>query len=302
MKWTIVGLFALGVIAAVAAAVLVAKFSASGDSATDNPDQPIPDVPVVVATKPLEPMTIITPDAVTIATKKRSILPLGSFTDTSQVLSKVLKSNAQQGEILKETDFYTKGSPAELAAALKDGERCVNVALNDSMGLEALLYPGSLIDVMCSMHLRSQDENQSTEQPISMTLIEKCRVLAVGRETIVHQTDGAASSDEGAAQRAGRPTVALAVTTDQAEKLKLAMQEGSVSLSLRNPRDNSQVPVRVTGLASLSPLLGGHDAGKGGGDQVKVVGAGGNEHRVVILRGGTAEIRTFETPAMAAPR
>jgi len=285
------------VIAAVAAAVLVAKFSAGGDQGMDNPDQPMPDVPVVVATKSLDPMTIITPDAVTIATKKRNILPLGSFTDTSQVLSKVLKTKAQQGEILKESDFHTKGSPAELAAALQEGERCVNVALNDSMGLETLLYPGSLVDVMCSMHLRSTDENSSTDQPIAITLIEKVRVLAVGRETIVHQTDGAAAADEGAANRAGRPTVALAVQTDQAEKLKLAMQEGSVSLSLRNPRDDSAVPVRVTGMASLSPLLGGHESAS---DPVKVVGAGSQEHRVVIMRGGVAEIRTFEQPATQA--
>jgi pilus assembly protein CpaB len=293
MKWTIVGLFALGVIAAVAAAILVARFSAAGDTEIDSPDNPIPDVPVVVATKQLEPMTIITPDAVTIATKKRSILPQGSFTDTSQVLSKVLKFPAQQGKMLTEADFYNKGSPAELAAALKDGERCVNVALNDSMGLETLLYPGSLVDVMCSMHLRGTDED-NTEQPISITLIENVRVLAVGRETIVHQTDVPA---EDAQARAGRPTVALAVTTDQAEKLKLAMQEGSVSLSLRNPRDTVEVPVRVTGMASLSPLLGARASGD---DAVEVVGAKNTEHRVVILRGGQSEVRSFESTS--APR
>ena len=295
MKWTIVGLFALGVIAAVAAAILVARFSATGDAEVDSPDNPIPDVPVVVATKQLEPMTIITPDAVTIATKKRSILPQGSFTDTSQVLSKVLKFPAQQGKMLTESDFYTKGSPAELAAALKEGERCVNVALNDSMGIESLLYPGSLVDVMCSMHLRGTSDEDPSEQPISITLVENVRVLAVGRETIVHQSDGTA--EEGAA-RAGRPTVALAVTTDQAEKLKLAMQEGSVSLTLRNPRDTAEVPVRVTGMASLSPLLGARASGD---DAVEVVGAQSTEHRVVILRGGQSEVRSFEQ-ATSAPR
>lgn len=295
MKWTIVGLFALGVIAAVAAAILVARFSATGDAEVDSPDNPIPDVPVVVATKQLEPMTIITPDAVTIATKKRSILPQGSFTDTSQVLSKVLKFPAQQGKMLTESDFYTKGSPAELAAALKEGERCVNVALNDSMGIESLLYPGSLVDVMCSMHLRGTSDEDPSEQPISITLVENVRVLAVGRETIVHQSDGTA--EEGAA-RAGRPTVALAVTTDQAEKLKLAMQEGSVSLTLRNPRDTAEVPVRVTGMASLSPLLGARASGD---DAVEVVGAQSTEHRVVILRGGQSEVRSFEQ-STSAPR
>ena len=293
MKWTIVGLFALGVIAAVAAAVLVAKFS-TAEPEVDSPDNPIPDVPVVVATRALEPMTIITPDAVTIATKKRSILPAGSFTDTSQVLSKVLRFPVQQGNFLTENDFYTKGSPAELAAALKEGERCVNVALNDSMGIESLLYPGSLVDVMCSMHLQSTDDATTEDQPISITLIENVRVLAVGRETIVHQSQAQGGEDGQA--RAGRPTVALAVSTDQAEKLKLAMQEGSVSLTLRNPRDTAEVPLRVTGMASLSPLLGSRASGN---DSVEVVGASA-EHRVVILRGGQSEVRTFEQTS--APR
>jgi len=288
MKWTIVGLFGLGLVAAIAAAVLVARFSAN-DQAVDNPEGPVQEVPVVVATKPLESMTIITPDLVTIEMKKRTILPLGSFTDTSQVLSKVLKFDVPKEKILTEADFHTKGSPAELAAALKPGERCVNVALNDSMGIENLLYPGSLVDVMCSMNMPMRDGADQKDAPIAITLLEDVRVLAVGRDTIVNQA--VASGEEGQPARAGRPTVALAVDTAQAEKLKLAMQEGSVSLSLRNPLDDTQVPMRLTGMASLSPLLGG----AGNNDSaVKVSGVQDKQRKVLIMRGGATEVRTFE--------
>ncbi|HZM00183.1 MAG TPA: Flp pilus assembly protein CpaB [Planctomycetota bacterium] len=286
MKWTIVGLFGLGLVAAIAAAVLVAKFSAT-DQEIDSPDRPAADVPVVVATKPLESMTIITPDLVTIEMKKRNILPLGSFTDTSQVLSKVLKFDVPKEKILTADDFHTKGSPAELAAALEDGERCVNVALNDTMGIESLLYPGSLVDVLCAMNMDVGTES-GDEAPISMTLLENVRVLAIGRDTIVNQAPAGEEGQGGG--RAGRPTVALAVSTEQAEKLKLAMQEGSVSLTLRNPLDETKVPERLTGMASLSPLLGGGRSD----DSAAMAGVQDRQHKVLIMRGGATEVRTFE--------
>lgn len=299
MKWAIVGLFGLGVVAAIAAAVLVASLSSS-DAEVSTPDHPLPQIPVVVATKDLEPMTILTSEVVTTVQKDRNIPPVGSFTDPSQILSKVLKVGVKANQILKDSDFYVTGSSAELAAALKEGERCVNVALNDSMGIELLLYPGSLVDVMCSMNLRSTEGAETTDDPVAITLIEKVRVLAVGQDTIVHQSE--ASAEGGQPNRGARPTVALAVTTDQAEKLKLAMQEGSVSLSLRNPRDNTQVPVRLTGLPSMSPLLGGGSSTASGGDNtvVPVVGPGARDRKVIIMRGGTAEVRTFEQPLSQA--
>ena len=74
------------------------------------------------------------------------------------------------------------------------------------------------------------------------------------------------------------------------------MQEGSVSLSLRNPRDDSQVPVRLTGMPSLSPLLGGGSVN----GSVPVVGAQSRERKVLIMRGGAAEVRTFEQPMSQA--
>jgi pilus assembly protein CpaB len=290
MKWAIVGLFGLGVVAAIAAALLVVSLN-NPEAEVDSPDQPLPEVPVVVATKELDPMTIVTPELVTVVQKKRNVVPLGSFTDTSQVLSKVLKVKIQPNMILEADHFYSKGSPAELAAALKPGERAVNVALNDSMGIETLLYPGSLVDVMCSMNLRSTDGAEQKDDPIAITLCEKVRVLAVGQQTIVHQSPE--GEGDGGSGRGARPTVALAVTTEQAEKLKLAMQEGSVSLSLRNPLDSTLVPVRLTGLPSMSPLLGGP------AEQAQV-GPQARERRVLIMRGGTAEVRTFEQPLSQA--
>jgi pilus assembly protein CpaB len=281
MKWAIVGLFGLGVVAAIAAALLGVSLDAGGGGGgtdTENPDTPDPDVPVVVAASDLPAMTVLGPDAVTITMTKRKLAPVGSLPATIHAIGRVLRVDVKQGQVLSATDFHTQGSAAELAAALNEGERAVNVALSDSMGLEALLYPGSIVDVLVSMKLRSGEGGE--QEPMTLTLLEGVRVLGVGQQTIVHQTEG-----EERAGRGPRPTVSLAVTAEQAEKLKLAMQEGSVSLTLRNPSDTTEVPTRITGLHALSPLLGGTQ---------ETLRAQTRERKVLVLKGGAAEVRTFD--------
>jgi pilus assembly protein CpaB len=280
MKWAIVGLFGLGVVAAIAAALLVVSLDSGAGGVADgeNPDAPDPDVPVVVASSDLQAMTVLSPDSVTITMTKRKVAPVGSLPATIHAIGRVLKVDVKTGQVLTATDFHSQGSAAELAAALKEGERAVNVALSDSMGVEALLYPGSIVDVLVSMKLRAADGGE--QEPLTLTLLEGVRVLGVGMQTIVHQPEG-----EERAGRGPRPTVSLAVTAEQAEKLKLAMQEGSVSLTLRNPTDETAVPDRITGLPSLSPLLGGNQ------EQLR---AQTRERRVLVVKGGAAEVRTFD--------
>jgi pilus assembly protein CpaB len=279
MKWAIVGLFGLGVVAAIAAALLVVSLSEKGASSdAENPDAPDPEVPVVVAASDLKAMAVLGPDSVGIKLTRRKLAPATALSDPIYAIGRVLKVDVTQTEVLTAAHFHSQGSPAELAAALKPGERAVNVALSDSMGLEALLYPGSIVDVLVSMKLRTADSGE--QEPITLTLLEAIRVLGVGAQTIVHQSEG-----DDRAGRGPRPTVSLAVTSEQAEKLKLAMQEGSVSLTLRNPTDNSMVSTRITGMPSLSPLLGGNE---------EKLRAQTRERKVLIVKGGTAEVRTFD--------
>jgi pilus assembly protein CpaB len=249
-----------------------------GGGDVDNPDAPDPDVPVVTAAADLPAMTVLGPDSVATTMTKRKLAPVGSLPATIHAIGRVLKVDVRQGQVLTAMDFHTQGSQAELAAALNPGERAVNVALSDSMGLEALLYPGSIVDVLVSMKLRAGDGGE--QEPMTLTLLEGVRVLAVGMLTIVHQPEG-----EERAGRGPRPTVSLAVTAEQAEKLKLAMQEGSVSLTLRNPTDDTEVPTRITGLAALSPLLGGND---------EKLRAQTRERKVLVIKGGAADVRTFD--------
>jgi Flp pilus assembly protein CpaB len=85
-----------------------------------------------------------------------------------------------------------------------------------------------------------------------MTLLEGVLVLAIDDNTVV-----AAERTEAADQRSrySRSTVTLLLAPDEAEKLKLAMDQGSVSMILRNPMDDNSYATRGTRLAELAPIL-----------------------------------------------
>jgi Flp pilus assembly protein CpaB len=109
-----------------------------------------------------------------------------------------------------------------------------------------------------------------------MTLLQGIFVLAVGDDTVV--SESAQATDVGSPMRqARRPSVTVLVDSKQAELLKLAMQEGSVSMVLRNPADEQAVVGAGTPLHELSPIL---DAPR-------------ERRQVVVLKGGQAETKTL---------
>ena len=72
-----------------------------------------------------------------------------------------------------------------------------------------------------------------------MTLLQDIIVLAVGNQSVVNPETEETNRRDFVVRKADRPTVTLLVDPDQAETLKLAMHMGSVSLTMRNPMDET---------------------------------------------------------------
>jgi hypothetical protein len=101
---------------------------------------------------------------------------------------------------------------------------------------------------------------QGEVKPHSMTLLKGAYVLAVGDRSVVSPEGAADSKGSSSITGSSRPSVTLLVTPDEAELLKLAMAEGSVSLVLRDPRDKDLgAPEASTRLADLSPTLAAYE-------------------------------------------
>ena len=164
----------------------------------------------------------------------------------------VLARDVPKGAILYETDavdrvaLYPIASNAPLSAlglsTLRGGEgisstidpgyRAVSVPITDVSSVAGLVQPGSHVDVLFT-------RPGNMMEAVTTTILQNVRVLSIGRNVQGSQAD----------PKAPKATAAtLIVTPEQVQKVELAKNQGKISLSLRNPQDDSAaldgVPIR----------------------------------------------------------
>ncbi len=296
MKWSIVGLFGLGLVAAICAAVLVASMQgdgAQGPAATPEAQ----DVTLMLAAHDMQAMQTVTEGDISNRAVSPDIAPESALIDPVQVIGRVLIVPVTTGQVLTREHFAPDGSNAHLAAALASGLRAINIPVNNSMGIEDLLYPGCYVDVLFSTDVRS--DGGGAAQPVSVTLLQKVQVVAVGDKTIVAPDGPVYTEDEALAAQSMRnrsPRVTLLVDANQAEALNLAMQEGAISLALRNPNDMVASGANGTLLASLLPDMPSRPVAPmpiPEAPTVVPVVAPVPTWETVIVRGGKRETKSF---------
>ena len=300
IKLVTMGLVGLGVVAAICAAVLVASMQ---DTAVDQQKAaPEQDVNVVVASRDLPAMTMLSDGDVVTRTVKRSLAPAAAYGDAVQVIGKVLTSPLSSGQAVTADAFTTDGSPMRLAASLPPGQRAVTITLDDRMGGTELLYPGCLVDVLATMRMAMRG---GSDQPVTITLLQGITVLAIAGQTVV----APAGSEQSQQQQQANPrrTVTMLVESRQSEMVKLALEEGSVSLVLRNPHDLARPAAGGTDLAALSPILQMQQPTAAGEPpaplppNIQVPRPLQHTWDTIVLRGGAAETRSFELPTSSQP-
>jgi pilus assembly protein CpaB len=252
MKWSVVVLIVLGVVAALCAALIVSSLtSQKGGGGPAPATTEVKEVTYVVAARDLPARTLVESDATTLLNSPPQGAPAGAFSQQAQVIGQVLRRSIKKGASFDATYFSSaEGASVVLAGTLREGERAVSIPLTDSGGIESMLYPGCIVDVLASMQLK--DDKGLGDLPISMTLLQGITVLAVGQQTIVSPTPDDSRS---LVQRGPASTITLLVNTAQAEALYLARQRGSVTIALRNPTDDKSVGSQGTRLPNLSPAF-----------------------------------------------
>ncbi|MGH8241741.1 MAG: Flp pilus assembly protein CpaB [Steroidobacteraceae bacterium] len=162
--------------------------------------------------------------------------PDSAFTEVGAIEGKIAIAEIMKGEFLLAPRFADQGGGSALAAVVGENMRAVSVRVNDVIGVAGFLLPGNRVDVVAAYR-----DGQDT---LSETIVQLVKVLAI---------DQTASSDknEPAVVRA----VTLEVTPEDAEKLILAEQRGSIQLALRNPLDETitQKPVRQVAKVQTRP-------------------------------------------------
>lgn len=301
MRWTTLGLVALGLVAAVCAAVLVAVLKAQ--TMPEGMGGSVREVTLVVAAKALPTSSAVDGDSVTTTVVPQDQAPADYVPNAALVVGKVLALPMVKGQVFTKGCFVTEGSGAHLAAALPEGKRAVSVPLSKGSSLEGLLYPGSVVDVMACLDKSSRGGGHQRGW-LSIPLLECIPVLAVETDTVVA---GDSTRMSGSSRLSNTTIVTLMVDMEQAQALQLAMTNGNIMLAMRNPLDRAST---AAGQAHLSEITkegveqvyesAGPPAGSAeirpavmamppsGSEDVTVV-----RYEVVVIRGGVVERVVF---------
>lgn len=203
----------LSLLAGAAAVVLAARWLGQQANSGDRTQ-------VLVATRDLDLGQAISPASLQAIAWPSGNVPAGAFTDIKQLEGRVVRNTIFQGEPVLEPKLAPVGTKAGLDSIIKPGHRAITVKVNEVIGVAGFLAPGSFVDLL--VNIRDDRDNA-----ISRVVLERIMVLAVAQE--------ARRPDE------TRPrvvnAVTLEVTPDQAEKIDLARNVGTLSLMLRNQVD-----------------------------------------------------------------
>ncbi|HUV67353.1 MAG TPA: Flp pilus assembly protein CpaB [Sedimentisphaerales bacterium] len=255
MKWGILILVVLGVVAAACAALLVGAMGASSSATATAPTG----FEVAVARRSLPAMTVVTLEHVAKQAVARNDLPQGQgqIANPTRIIGRVLSVGVVEGQVLTESCFVSEGTGAQLAAAIPEGMRAVTLSLSSkALPDRLLLYPGSVVDILFSFRLSGRN---TVGEAGCLTILSGIQVLVVQGDSVVSNPEQEADAKARRSSSSG-VQVTLLVDPKQAEALQVLADNGNISLTIRNPLDKTkgdmQTMVLSQGqLARLSSLL-----------------------------------------------
>jgi pilus assembly protein CpaB len=212
----------------------------------------------VVATRSLEMGQLITKDDVKLVAWPASDPVVNGFTAIEDVLNRGLIDGVVANEPLTEGKLASLEAGGGLPPTITEGMRALSVKVNEVIGVAGYVVPGTRVDVIVTLSNRGTQNDSMTR-----VVVSDVEVLTAGT-----RMDQAKSRD---GQAIPASVVTLLVTPEDAEKIALAANEGSIMLTLRNPLDRA--PTQTMGVKTAALL--------GEPTPAPVVTTGGTGRRVV---------------------
>lgn len=178
--------------------------------------------PVVVATGDIPIGTRLTDSHVTVREWPKAGIPQAAVSKPEAVLGRLVKGEISRDEPILEHRLFPKdlsGAPGIMSMIVPSGKRAMAVGVNEVIGVSGFILPKDRVDVIATK--TDQGANKSTE-----TILQNIEVLAVGKRV-----------EQVGKENIEVPTVTMAVTPQQAERLARALQEGKIHIALRSIMD-----------------------------------------------------------------
>lgn len=221
-------MLALSILVGIAVTVYAVNWVANKGSIASNK--------VVVAVMDIELGSRLNPQMLTTVDWPSGSLPQGAFADVKELQDRVVKTSIQRSEAILAAKLAPVGTQGGLSAVITEGKRAMTVRVNDVVGVAGFALPGNYVDVMVNAQKdKAGGKGNEEQQQISKTVLERVLVLAVAQEAGRDDTKPKVVN-----------AVTLELTLEDAEKLDLARNVGTLSLVLRNQIDKR--PVMTAGI------------------------------------------------------
>ena len=259
-------------------------------SAVPQPAEPVIQFnTIVVAKAPLRFGTELTREQLAEIPWAQDALPEGAFTTVDDVLaggSRVVLSPVETNEPVLLAKLSGPNGRATLSNLLSPGMRAVTIRTDEIAGVGGFVMPGDRVDVVLTRDAGAIQEVEGNARGASGStiatevVVHNAKVLTVGQGLDERQTAPLVAN-----------SVTLEVAPDDAKKVALARNIGSLSLSLRSAGEGSAAGDGVTTISAF-----GGSVAAGATEQVRSVFAEDERKTktVVVTRGMKPE--TYEVP------
>lgn len=190
---------------------------------------------VVVATEALVTGAKIDPAKFRIVAFPNEAVPPDSFRTIAAVgQSRVLAQPLGVNEPLTLKKLSGPGGGAGISMKIAPNMRAATIRVSDVLGVGGFVFPGEHVDLVITFSA------QGLKLPTTTLLAQDIRVIAVNQDANLNKDKAEVVQ-----------SVTIEVSPELAQKLALASQVGTVSLTLRNPDDQAPANVRTIAVTDL---------------------------------------------------
>jgi pilus assembly protein CpaB len=186
----------------------------------------VPTQPVVVAARDVPEGERLDRLALAVSQWPQGTVPAGAFSSPDMLVGRVTRLAVFRGEPVVPGRLAPPGTGPGIEVKITPGKRAMAVKINDVVGINGLIQPNSRVDVLVTLK-----EDMAGSKQHAKVFMSNMRVLSVGTEV--------ERGDDGKPINA--TTATLEVTPDEAERLAVAMNQGTIQLVLRGYGDPDSV-------------------------------------------------------------
>lgn len=201
-------------------------------------------VPVIEASRDIEPQTVITEDMVKAVDVSSNLVPSGALTDKNAVVGKKAGTTILSGDVITARKLSQKAGG--FVGLIPEGMRAVSFSVNDVTGVSGFAKPGDKVDILLVT------SREGIDRITSKILLKDVLILAVNKSSGQPQPqpqdtdkngkgvpDGSAPRQTSSSTASiGTPSVVtVALTPYDAAKLIASTQIGQLQMLLRPTND-----------------------------------------------------------------